>query len=168
MAEPFIGQLLCVGFNFAPSGWALCNGQLISISQNTALFSLLGTQFGGNGQTTFGLPDLRGRIPLGQGQGPGLSNYDIGQMGGSESVTLTTAQLPAHNHSVSANSGDANNGSPANTFPSGGGAYNTATNKAMNPAMTGQAGGSQPHGNLQPYLALNWIIALEGIFPSRQ
>lgn len=167
MAEPFIGQLMCVGFNFAPRGYAFCNGALIAISQNSALFSLLGTMYGGDGRTTFGLPDLRGRVPLGMGQGPGLQDYVQGQVAGTETVTLITTQIPAHNHTVNANSGDANEGSPANAFPSGGGAYNSAANVAMNPGMIGQAGGNQPHQNMQPFQVLNWIIALQGIFPPR-
>jgi len=167
MSEPFIGQLMLVPYNFAPRGWAFCQGQLLPIAQNTALFSLLGTTYGGNGQTNFALPDLRGRVPISSGQGPGLSNYDLGQMGGNETVTLTTGQIPAHNHAINANSGDANDGSPANSFPAGGGAYNSAANAAMNQAMASTVGGNQPHENRPPYLTLNWIIALEGIYPSR-
>ncbi len=165
--EPFVGQLMCVGFNFAPRNWAFCAGQLMPIAQNTALFSLLGTQFGGDGRVTFGLPDLRGRVPVGQGQGPGLSSYIIGETAGSETVTLTTPQIPLHTHAVNANSGDAVEASPANAFPSAGGAYNTQSNAAMNPGMVGAAGGNQPHANMQPYLVLNWIIALSGVFPPR-
>src|SRR5215475_4971153 len=104
MSEPFLGQIMLVPYNFAPRGWAFCNGQLLSISQNTALFSLLGTTYGGNGQTTFALPDLRGRVPLSSGQGPGLSNYNLGQSGGQETVTLTGNQMPAHQHAINANS----------------------------------------------------------------
>ena len=166
MAEPFLGQLMCVGFNFAPRGWALCQGQLLQISTNTALFSLLGTMYGGDGRTTFGLPDLRGRVSLSFGQGPGLQNYDQGQAGGVETVTLITSQIPAHNHSVGCNGGDANDASPANAFPATG-SYNTAPNATMNPNMIGMTGGGQPHENREPFLVLNWIIALQGIFPSR-
>ncbi|MCC6536129.1 MAG: phage tail protein [Bryobacterales bacterium] len=165
--EPFIGQLMCVGFNFAPKNWALCAGQLLPIAQNTALFSLLGTQYGGDGRVTFALPDLRGRVPVGQGQGPGLSNYTIGEMAGTENVTLITSQMPQHTHAVNANAGDAVEASPVNAFPSAGGAYNTQANTTMNPGMAGIAGGNQPHPNQQPYLVLNWIIALSGIFPPR-
>jgi len=167
MAEPFIGQLMLVPYNFAPRGWALCNGQILPIAQSTALFSLLGTTYGGNGQTTFGLPDLRGRVPISSGQGPGLANYDLGQVGGSESVTLTTNQMPAHNHTIACNSGDPNDSSPANRFASGGGSYNSGANAAMAQGAASTVGGSQPHENRQPYLTLNWIIALEGIYPSR-
>ena len=167
MAEPFLGQLMLVPYNFAPRGWALCNGQILSIAQNTALFSLLGTTYGGNGQTTFALPDLRGRVPVSAGQGPGLSNYNLGEVAGVESVTLNMNQMPAHTHTIACNSGDPNDSSPANTVPSGGGSYNTAANATMSQGTASVAGGSQPHENRHPYLVLNWIIALEGIFPSR-
>src|SRR3712207_3315813 len=113
MSEPFIGEIRMVGFNFAPRGWATCDGQLLSIAQNTALFSLLGTTYGGNGQTTFALPDLRGRAALHQGQGPGLTNRVIGEASGTETVTLTTNQMPSHSHGVNANSGEAGTKSPA-------------------------------------------------------
>ena len=113
MSEPFLGQIMLVGFNFAPVGWALCNGQILSITQNTALFSLLGTTYGGNGTTTFALPDLRGRAAVGFGQGPGLSNYDLGQSTGTETVTLTVGQMPAHNHMVAANAANGNVSSPS-------------------------------------------------------
>src|SRR5262245_44407760 len=135
--DPFIGQLMLVPYNFAPRGWALCNGQILPIAQNTALFSLLGTTYGGNGQTTFALPDLRGRVPISSGQGPGLSNYDLGEVGGVETVTLTTTQMPAHGHPVSANSGDPNDSSPANSYPAGNGAYNSTANATMNQSMVG-------------------------------
>jgi len=168
MAEPFIGQLMCVGFNFAPRGWAFCEGQLLPIAQNTALFSLLGTMYGGDGRTTFGLPDLRGRVPIGFGQGPGLSNYQQGSAGGSEAVTLTTQQMPSHSHAVNANNSDATDTVPTNQYPAAGGAYTASNpNTTMNANMIGAAGGSQGHSNMQRYLTLNWIIALEGIFPSR-
>src|SRR5450631_2987711 len=117
MSEPFLGEIRMFGFNFNPQGWAQCNGQLMAISQNTALFSLLGTNFGGNGQTTFGLPDLRGRVPVHAGQGPGLSPYNIGEQTGTENVTLLSSQMPSHSHGVSANLA-ANSGSPLNAFPS--------------------------------------------------
>lgn len=176
MSEPFIGEIRMVGFTYAPQGWALCDGQLLSIAQNSALFALLGTTYGGNGQTTFALPDFRGRVPLHPGQGPGLSPYVLGQSSGVETVTLTTNQMPAHSHTVAANSNpgevespsgyfpaaiaDPNSGSPLNAFAS-------SANTAMNPAMVSAAGGNQPHTNLQPSLCVNFIIALEGIFPSR-
>ena len=168
MSEPFLGEIRIFGFNFPPRGWALCNGQIISIAQNTALFSLLGISFGGNGQTTFGLPNLQSRVPVHFGQGPGLSNYIIGQQGGSETVTLTTQEMPAHNHPAGANSGGATATRPSGAVPAGGGAYAaTSDGTVMNNAFIGPAGGSQPHQNLQPYLAVNFSIALEGIFPSR-
>lgn len=155
------------GFNFAPRSWAFCDGQLLPISQNTALFSLLGTTYGGDGRTTFALPDLRGRVPLHEGTGPGLSSYLLGQKGGLENVTLTTAQIPAHTHSPQCSSDDPNSGSPANGFPAAVGTpiYSTTQNASM--GATGSAGGSQSHENRPPYLALNFCIALQGIFPSR-
>jgi len=167
--DPFIGELRLFGFNFAPVGWAICQGQLLPISTNTALFSLLGTLYGGNGQTTFGLPDLRGRAPLGFGQGPGLSSYDQGQAGGSEQVTLLAPQLPPHNHSVAAAS-SATAKNPAGAVPAvtgAGASYGTSTDLSMSPTMVGGGGGSQPHENRPPYLALNWCIALQGVYPSR-
>lgn len=168
MSEPFIGQLTCVGFNYAPKGWAFCAGQIMSIAQNTALFSLLGTMYGGNGQTTFALPDLRGRGANSFGQGPGLANYTQGEMSGSETVTLVTTQLPAHNHPVHCHAGDAGSVSPTGNYPAGGtGAYNGTADAIMAQGMIAATGNSQPHNNMQPYLVLNWIIALQGIFPSR-
>jgi microcystin-dependent protein len=167
--EPFIGEIRCFGFNFAPVGWAMCQGQLMSISQNTALFSLLGTMYGGNGQTTFGLPDLRGRSALGFGQGPGLSSYDQGQVGGAEQVTLTQGQIPAHPHGVGAASAAASK-NPMNSVPAytdAGSSYGTTADLSMAPSMITGGGGSQPHDNLPPYLALNWCIATQGIYPSR-
>jgi microcystin-dependent protein len=169
MSDPFIGELRLLPYNFAPRGWAFCSGQLLSISQNTALFSLLGTTYGGNGQTTFGLPDLRGRVPLSSGQGPGLSTYTLGEAAGTESVTLTAQQMPGHNHGVNASSGDATDSQPGGHFPAavGTGAYAKTSDGLMNQAMTAPVGRSQPHENRQPYLTLNWCIALEGIYPSR-
>ena len=178
MSEPFIGQIMLVGFNFEPRGWAFCNGQLLSISQNTALFSLLGTTYGGNGQTTFALPDLRGRAAVGFGQGPGLSNYDLGEQTGSESTTLTVGQMPAHSHLVGANAANATVASPSgadlaqgvDTRGIAGKSYSTPPMTApvtLDPATVQPSGGSQPVSNIQPVLGLNYIIALEGIFPSR-
>jgi microcystin-dependent protein len=162
------------GGNFAPRGWALCNGQLLAISSNTALFSILGTTFGGNGTQTFGLPDLRGRVPLNQGQGPGLSSYAIGQMSGSEQVTLLASQMPAHTHPVNADGGGGGKTNPTGNFP---GTVSTSaaekiysagpSNATMAATMVGPAGGNQPHSILQPYLCVTFIIALQGIFPSR-
>lgn len=167
--EPFIGELRCFGFNFAPNGWALCQGQLLPISQNTALFSLLGTMYGGDGRVTFGLPDLRGRVSLGFGQGPGLSSYTQGEVGGQETVVLTAGQLPPHSHTVAASSASTTK-SPAGAVPAvtpGGSSYGTTTDLVMSPSMIGGGGNSQPHENMEPYLVLNWCIALEGIYPSR-
>jgi microcystin-dependent protein len=166
MSTPFLGMIATFGFNFAPRGWAMCNGQILAIAQNTALFSLLGTTYGGNGQTTFALPDLRSRVPTHMGQGPGLSSYALGQTGGSESTTLTVNQMPAHTHTVEAASTFTSK-NPSNRYPAGGGAYGDTGDTAMNTTVVGTTGGSQPHENLQPYLTLNTCIALQGIFPSR-
>ena len=179
MSEPFIGEIIMFAGNFAPRGWAFCNGQLLSIAQNTALFSILGTTYGGNGQTTFALPDLRGRVPLHSGndsQGPGLSSYALGEQTGTESVTLLTTQMPAHTHVLAANTAAGTATEPAGNYIAGvadansGGlfpAFEATTNTTMGPLAISPAGGSQPHGNIQPILALNFIIATEGIFPSR-
>jgi microcystin-dependent protein len=170
MAQPFIGQVKMFGGNFAPIGYAFCNGQLLAIAQNDALFALIGTTYGGDGQTTFALPDLRGRIPLHQGQGAGLSNRVIGEMGGSETVTLTTSQLPSHTHAAIGQSASGNQSSPA------GGVWaasslneysNAAANTSMNANAVGANSGGQPHDNVMPFLCVNFIIALVGIFPSR-
>jgi microcystin-dependent protein len=170
MADPFIGEIRMFGFNFNPRGWAFCAGQLLPISQNTALFSLIGTYYGGNGQTTFGLPDLRGRVGISMGQGPGLPNYNIGQAGGTETVTLTQNQMPQHSHPMAAN-----NGSGTASRPSGGVLANSGASQyaaapdgtIMNPASIGLSGGNQPFSIIQPYLTINFCIALSGIFPSR-
>jgi len=173
MSEPFLGQIQIFGFNFNPRGWAFCNGQILSIAQNTALFALLGTTYGGNGQTTFALPNLQSRVPIHFGQGPGLSPYDLGQQAGSENVTLTTSQMPSHNHttSVAVNSSEGGGNSPAGAFlgKADPGPYAPTSDNSIMGAQppTGLAGGSQPFPILQPYLALNFCIALEGIFPSR-
>jgi microcystin-dependent protein len=174
MSEPFLGMIIIVPYNFAPRGWAFCNGQILSISQNTALFSLLGTTFGGNGQTTFALPDLRGRFPNSSGQGPGLSNYSLGQVSGTESTTLVASNLPPHNHSINGVDDDPALGllkgnSLANAPNAQTNLYNkSAPNAAMNPNVCGQGPGqSLPVAIMPPYLTLNFCIALEGIFPSR-
>jgi microcystin-dependent protein len=167
--DPFIGELRCFGFNFAPQGWALCNGQLMPIAQNTALFSLLGTMYGGDGRVTFALPDLRGRAPLAFGQGPGLANRTQGEVGGSESVTLTAANLPPHSHTVAASS-TATTKNPAGALPAvtgAGSSYGTTADLAMSPTMIGGGGSSQAFADMPPYLVLNWCIALVGIFPPR-
>lgn len=173
--DPFLGQLMLVGFNFAPKGWAFCNGQLLSIAQNSALFSLLGTTYGGDGITTFALPDLRGRAANHFGQGPGLSNYTQGEASGTETVTLTAAEMPAHNHPVLANNATGSTNSPDGAVLAGYGTslppegpYTTAaanTTLAANAVVP--AGASQPHNNLSPFLTLNYIIATAGIYPSR-
>jgi microcystin-dependent protein len=169
--EPFLGSLLLVPYNFAPSGWALCHGQLLPISQNTALFSLLGTTYGGDGVTTFALPDLRGRVPISSGQGPGLQNYNLGQAGGAESATLGVNQLPSHNHSVNTVSGPGTSPHPANELlasSTSGSVYAPAKpNSTLNANAVSHTGGGQPVSIRSPYLTLNWIIALQGIYPSQ-
>lgn len=175
MSEPYLGMIIIVPYNFAPRGWAFCNGQILPIAQNTALFSLLGTTFGGNGQTTFALPDLRGRVSNSSGQGPGLSSYDLGQVGGTESETITINQMPAHNHQVACLNAPGDASKVAGRFlgnltvPSDGAAviYGSTADGLMAPTMITNTGGSQPISLLQPYLTLNYCIALEGIFPSR-
>lgn len=168
MSEPFIGEIRLLPFNFAPLGWAFCQGQLLSIAQNTALFSLLGTTYGGNGQTNFRLPDLRGRVAVSSGQGPGLSDYQLGETGGEENHTLITNELPTHNHAVACNGEDSNSANPTSHFPaSQTTGYSTASTASMNAGVIGATGGSQPHNNVQPYLTFNYCIALQGIFPPR-
>lgn len=170
MSEQFLGEIRMFAGNFAPFGWAFCNGQVLSIETNTALFSLLGTTYGGDGVTTFALPNLQSRIPIHQGQGPGLSPYVIGQLGGAENVTLITQQLPQHTHTVNADSGSGGVSSPAGAYwasSPGTKQYSPSTNVAMSPSATSLTGNSQPHPNIMPYLAISFIIALEGIFPSR-
>lgn len=173
MADNFLGELRVVPFNFAPNGWAVCEGQLLSIAQNTALFSLLGTNYGGDGRTTFGLPDYRGRIAVGHGQGFGLTEYLIGDKGGVEAVSLKGTELPAHSHTVAAvattgTEVDPRNGvyAAANVNPRFGKMYNS-THDASAPMAIGDAGANVAHENRGPSLALNVIIALTGIFPSR-
>lgn len=172
MASFYIGQVLLVGFNFAPRGTALCNGGIVSIAQNTALFSLLGTTYGGNGTTTFGLPDLRGRVPIHQGQGPGLANYTMGEKSGTENVTLIANQIPAHTHPLNVNNSAATLGTPNGNFLAGKnradpGFAATSDGSALNAASVGANSGNQPHSNLQPFLVMNYVIATQGIFPSR-
>jgi microcystin-dependent protein len=168
MPEVYVGQLILVAFNFAPEGWFPCDGRTLNIAQYQALFSLLGTTYGGNGQTTFGLPDLRGRVPISFGQGQGLSAYTLGAAGGVEGVTLSVNQMPTHNHLVNATSDPSDNPVPKNAFLGGQGAYQTMdANVTMNQAMLQNTGGNQPHENRQPYLALQWIIAYQGLYPTR-
>jgi microcystin-dependent protein len=169
MPDPFIGELRLFGFNFAPTGWALCAGQSMPINQYTALFSLLGTMYGGDGQTTFNLPDLRGRVPVSFGQGPGLATYTQGEVAGSETVTLAPDQIPGHTHPVGAASA-AESKNPAAAVPAftaAGSSYGTTQDLAMSPTMIGGNAGGGAHPNLQPYAVLNWCIALEGVYPSR-
>ena len=159
--EPFIGQIIMFAGNFAPRGWAFCDGQLLPISQNTALFSILGTTYGGDGRTTFALPDLRGRVPMHAGHGPGLSSRRIGEKGGQESVTLTIAEMPSHTHSALSSSTI----DPTSTGAFVKGAVNaTGTTPSINVT---NSGGNLPHNNVQPYGCVNFIIALYGAFPSR-
>jgi microcystin-dependent protein len=166
MSNQFLGQIMAVGFQFTPRGWAMCNGQLLAIQTNTALFSLLGTQYGGNGTTNFGLPDLRGRVSIHQGQGAGLSSQTIGEVAGAETVSLNTNQLPAHSHPILANAGLGSTAKPAGAVASQGGSY-SPTSDGTRLADSVLTGGNQPVNIMQPYLVLNWIIALTGIFPSR-
>ncbi len=166
-ASPFVGQITGFAGNFAPRAWSLCDGQLLSVSQNDALFSLLGTIYGGDGRTTFALPDLRGRVPIHKGNGPGLGNYALGQKGGAEDVTITTATMPQHRHThrgVNVNQDLA----PQNNLLDISPVYSdTAPATAMSPVIIGNTGGGQSHTNMPPVLAINWIIALQGVYPSR-
>ncbi|MBS1797255.1 MAG: phage tail protein [Acidobacteria bacterium] len=165
MADPFLGEIKMFGGNFAPLGYGLCNGQLLDIGQNSALFSLLGTIYGGDGQTTFALPDLRGRVPI-----HWSASYPIGTAAGTETVTLITTQIPAHSHSVSSTSNAATSSNPSGRVPaqSSLAPYSTtASGSTMGPQMAGTAGGNQPHQNMMPFLCLNFVIALVGIYPPR-
>jgi microcystin-dependent protein len=164
MATPFIAEITLFAGNFAPRGWAFCDGQIMSISNNTALFSIIGTTYGGNGQTTFALPDLRGRVPIGPRQGPGLSFRNLGEVGGEESHTLTAGELAPHAHPGSGAGAQTTN-NPSGAYPAKGGAYSATQSVSMGPGQP--AGAGQPHNNMEPYLGMNYIIAIEGIFPSR-
>lgn len=167
MAEPFLSEIRMVSFNFAPKGWALANGQFLPINQNQALFALLGTTYGGNGQTTFALPDFRGRVPIHFGA------HTLGETGGQESHTVTNQEMPQHIHFVTAiDNNSANNNNPignylSNTLPNNFYSNSAGSPVVMNPTTVSNTGGSQPHNNMQPYLTINFIIALQGIFPSR-
>ena len=171
MSDPYIGEIRMFGGSFAPAGWAFCDGQLMPISENDALFTLLGTTYGGDGQETFGIPDLRGRVPMHAGTGPKGTTYTEGEMAGVESVTLNTNQMPIHNHALLGSTGNGTQGNPAANFLAsstivklyGGETPDTA----MAASSIGPAGGSQPHENLQPYSCINFIISLFGIFPSQ-
>ncbi|KAB7731171.1 phage tail protein [Rudanella paleaurantiibacter] len=171
--EPYLAQIIMFAGNFAPRGWAFCQGQILAITQNTALFSLIGTTYGGNGQTTFGLPDLRGRAPIGVGQGPGLPNINWGGQGGAPTHTLISTEMPAHNHSLNASSQAGNTAAPANAFLAATGSLDPEYRSTLDSAVPlgtnsmSVVGGSQPHNNMQPYLGMNFIICTTGIYPSR-
>jgi microcystin-dependent protein len=164
MSEPFLGEIKIISWNYPPKGWAFCNGQMLPINQNQALFSLFGTMYGGNGQTTFGLPDFRGRVPIHVGGG-----FTQGQNGGQEFHTVTAGETPAHNHQVNATSAPGTVNTPAGNFLANSNVspYRTAPDTTFNPLIVSNTGGSQPHENRQPFLVLNFIVALQGIFPSR-
>ena len=175
MADPFVAEIRIFPFNFAPKGWAWCDGQILPLSQNTALFSLLGTTYGGDGKSNFALPDLQGRAPMHPGQGPGLSLHDLGETGGSETVTLLESEIPSHSHAMRAHNGDqadAQNPSPNTSMAqsANGFAFQQTVNANLT-NMAGQtlapAGGDQPHNNMQPYLTFYFNIALQGVFPPR-
>ncbi|MEZ5465272.1 MAG: tail fiber protein [Lysobacteraceae bacterium] len=172
MADPFVAEIRLFPFNFAPAGWAFCDGQILPLSQNTALFSLLGTTYGGNGKSNFALPDLQGRAPMHPGQGPGLSLHDLGETGGSETVTLLESEIPAHSHAANGQNSNSNLNDPAGAVLArafgGGNLYRTPSGaplEAMAAESITPTGGDQPHNNMMPYLTVNFCIALQGIFP---
>ncbi|MDQ2079111.1 tail fiber protein [Xanthobacteraceae bacterium Astr-EGSB] len=172
MADPFVAEIRIFPFNFAPKGWAWCDGQLLPLSQNTALFSLLGTTYGGNGKSNFALPDLQGRAPMHPGQGPGLSLHDLGETGGSETVTLLETEIPSHSHTARVSARPANENDAAGQYwaTTTVNAYSTAANFTranLSPNALAPAGGDQPHNNMQPYLTFYFCIALQGVFPPR-
>ena len=173
MADPFVAEIRAFPFNFPPRGWAFCNGQILPISQNTALFSLLGTMYGGDGKSNFALPNLQGSIPIGFGQSPGLSWYDLGQTGGSETVTLLVSEIPVHTHTLESDTFiGPDSGSPANAVLSSSAATNIYSSASsplapFAPQALAPGGGSQPHNNMMPYLTLNFCISLQGIYPPR-
>ena len=171
MADPFVAEIRMFGFNFAPTGWAQCNGQLLPISQNTALFSLLGTFYGGDGKSTFALPNLQASIPIHQGQGQGLSEYFLGQAGGTPNVTLLEAEMPTHTHTWKASQQDATSQTPGGEMTAVGlgvQIYNALSSPVqMAPQTISIAGGSLPHNNMMPYLVVNFCIAMQGVFPPR-
>ena len=179
MADPFVAEIRIFPFNFAPKGWAFCNGQILPLSQNTALFSLLGTTYGGDGKSNFALPNMQGNAPMHPGQGPGLSLHDLGEMGGSETVTLLESEMPAHSHTVAAKTQNATTNQPSGNLLAAG-HFGAAQGGSVNYYLTiatpttqlsdnsiALAGGDQPHNNLMPYLTLNFCIALQGVFPPR-
>lgn len=169
--DPFVAEIRIFGFNFAPKGWAFCNGKLMAISQNTALFSLLGTTYGGDGRSTFALPDLQGRSPMFYGQGPGLSYRDIGEAAGEETITLLQSEIPAHSHTLNGVNDSGLQSNPGGALPARANIYKSNPGSVplvqMNLSAVAPTGNSQPHNNMQPYLTLNMCIALQGIFPQR-
>ncbi|MEA2440974.1 MAG: hypothetical protein QOH76_2398 [Thermoleophilaceae bacterium] len=172
MADPFVAEIRIFPFNFAPKGWAWCDGQLLPLSQNTALFSLLGTTYGGDGKSNFALPDLQGRAPMHPGQGPGLSLHDLGETGGSETVTLLESEMPAHSHSMNGAAQDPAlakliSNQASFSLSQGGGIYQDANNTWLADQAIAPQGGDQPHNNMQPYLTYFFNIALQGVFPPR-
>jgi microcystin-dependent protein len=169
MSQPFLCEIKLVAFNYPPKGWALCNGQIMSIQQNAALFSLMGTTYGGNGTTTFALPNLQGRSALSWGNSVDGNNYVLGEQSGEPTHTLLLTELPAHNHLLTASSNNVNVDTALNNVPgsSTDNPYNPTANTTMNPGSISHTGGSQPHDNMPPYLVLNYVIALSGIFPTR-
>jgi microcystin-dependent protein len=173
MADPFVAEIRIFPFNFAPKGWAWCDGQLLPLSQNTALFSLLGTTYGGDGKSNFALPDLQGSAPMHPGQGPGLSLHDLGETGGSETVTLLESEIPSHTHVLMASSVPSDSALPgpltslARTIGATPYQTNTSANQAMAPEALAPSGGDLPHNNMQPYLTFYFNIALQGVFPPR-
>ena len=180
MADPFVAEIRIFPFNFAPKGWAFCDGQLLPLSQNTALFSLLGTTYGGDGKSNFALPNMQGNAPMHPGQGPGLSLHDLGEMAGSETVTLLESEMPSHSHAFMGSNGPGAGTTPAGNLPAKGGwddgtnagvvamyVANVTPNVTMNDNAIAPAGGDQPHNNMMPYLTLNFCIALQGVFPPR-
>jgi microcystin-dependent protein len=166
----YIGEVRTTAFTFAPNGWALCNGQLLSIAANIPLYQVIGTAFGGNGTTTFALPDLRGRVPVMPGQGPGMSTRERGEMGGAETHTLTVSELPMHTHKLRANSGNGTTDKPDGNVPARNPAaipqYAATVDANLETAAVGTAGADQPHNNMQPYLVINYVIALQGTAPT--
>ncbi|BDS12551.1 phage tail protein [Aureispira anguillae] len=171
--DPFIGEIIMFAGNFAPRGWAFCDGQLLPINQNSALFSILGTIYGGDGRTTFALPDLRGRVAMHPGTGAGLTPRDLGERGGTEDVVLMTSQIPAHSHNIVAVGLEGNSNAPNDHFLANTGAFDseysnsTSGHVYMNSGMVQNTGGTQPHTNMQPFTCINYIIALQGTYPSR-
>jgi microcystin-dependent protein len=171
MSDPFVAEIRIVTFNFAPRGWAFCDGQILPISQNTALFSLLGTNYGGDGKSNFALPDLQGRFPMHPGEGSGLSLHDLGESGGTDTVTLLESEIPAHSHNLTASASPGEVPGPTNNSLArsvNGSIYQSdASSNLVDLAPIGDAGGDQPHNNVHPYLVFNFVIAMQGIFPPR-